>query len=190
MQAFDVQHPQAYAFNPGPYGTPRNGGLIMELLCSEVLTNAGIPAMAAPQRQWPEWQMPGHVLLNEGRMSSLKAFGDILIPCAPTNLIISVKSQAARERLLYSANSIEAIGFGFFQEADEFWTPRRMVLYKRMGFSAIYMPSETYDELMDHIVTEGHEDFSVNVNGTPLYRPITAFSDDMLRVVGRSSALL
>ena len=68
-----------------------------------------------------------------------QALGDILIPCAPTNLIISVKSEVARERLLYSANSIEGIGFGFFKEPEEFWTSSRMSLYKRMGFTAIYM---------------------------------------------------
>jgi hypothetical protein len=64
--------------------------------------------------------MPGHILLNEGPMQSLQALGDILIPCAPTNLVISVKSEVARERLLYSANSIEGVGFGFFKEPEEF----------------------------------------------------------------------
>jgi hypothetical protein len=109
----------------------------MKFLCSEVLRSAGIPPMELDQQKWPIWQMPGHVLLNEGKMNALRAFGDILIPCAPTNLVISVKSEAARERPLYSSKAIEGIGFGFFKEPDEFWTESRMALYKRMGFSVI-----------------------------------------------------
>ena len=123
-------------------------------------------------------------------MNALKALGDILIPCAPTNLVISVKSEAARERLLYSANSIEGIGFGFFSQADEFWTVSRMSLYKRMGFSAIYMPKNTYDLVSAHLREENTERHAVNINGSNLYRPLDRFGDDICRVVGRSSALL
>ena len=123
-------------------------------------------------------------------MSSLQALGDILVPCAPTNLVISVKSEVARERLLYSANSIEGIGFGFFKEPEEFWTDSRMALYKRMGFTAIYMPDHTCEAVMAHVVQNGSERHAVNINGTDLYRPLTRFGDDMLRVVGKSSALL
>ncbi len=139
---------------------------------------------------WPKWHIPGHILLRKGRMASLRAFGDLLVPCAPTNLVISVKSEAARERLLYSANSIEGIGFGFFTEADEFWTVSRMSLFKRMGFSAIYMPDGTHADVVSHLATEGTSAHAVNINGTPLYRPLSQFADDMLRVVGRSSILL
>ena len=162
----------------------------MEMLCSEVLSTAGIPAMPLDANRWPIWSMPGHILLNEGRMSSLQALGDLLIPCAPTNLVISVKSEVARERLLYSANSIEGIGFGFFKEPQEFWTDSRMALYKRMGFTAIYMPAETHTSVMKHVSAAGSARHAVNINGTDLYRPLTAFASDMLRVVGRSSALL
>ena len=162
----------------------------MEMLCSEVLTSAGILPMPLGTGSWPDWKMPGHVLLNEGKMARLQALGDILIPCAPTNLIISVKSEVARERLLYSANSIEGIGFGFFKQADEFWTSSRMSLYKRMGFTAIYMPDETHHAVMSHVVAQGEERHAVNINGTELYRPLSVFADDMLRVVGKSSALL
>jgi hypothetical protein len=162
----------------------------MELLCSEVLSTAGIPAMARGPERWPDWQMPGHVLLNEGPMKSLQALGDILIPCAPTNLVVSVKSEVARERLLYSANSIEGIGFGFFKEPQEFWTASRMALYKRMGFTAIYMPDNTHAQVLHKVVSDGHERHAININGTALYRPLSIFGDDMRRVVGRSSALL
>lgn len=162
----------------------------MELLCSEVLANAGIPAMGPGPEKWPVWKMPGHVLLNEGRMQSLQALGDVLIPCAPTNLVISVKSEVARERLLYSANSIEGIGFGFFKEPQEFWTASRMSLYKRMGFTAIYMPDDTFAQVMARVNADGNSHHAININGTALYRPLSAFGDDMNRVVGRSSALL
>jgi hypothetical protein len=189
--AFLVQHPtKGPPYNPGPVESCKAGGTVMELLCSEVLTNAGIPAMSVKANGWPEWQMPGHVLLNQGKMSSLQALGDLLVPCAPTNLVISVKSEVARERLLYSANSIEGIGFGFFREPEEFWTESRMALYKRMGFTAIYMPDETHAAVMTHVAGAGSERHAVNINGTDLYRPLSRFGDDMQHVVGRSSALL
>jgi hypothetical protein len=146
--------------------------------------------MSLNAQKWPVWEMPGHVLLNEGKMSSLKALGDILVPCAPTNLIISVKSEVARERLLYSANSIEGIGFGFFKEPQEFWTRSRMTLYKRMGFTAIYMPDGTHADVMAKVGLDGTTKHAVNINGTDLYRPLSSFGEDMKQVVGRSSALL
>lgn len=187
QQAFLVQHPRAPTFSPGPITPCRNGGDVMEMLCSEVLTAAGIPPMLPGRDGWPVWSMPGHVLLNRGAMSRLKALGDILVPCAPTNLVISVKSEAARERLLYSANSIEGIGFGFFNDASEFWTTRRMSLFKRMGFTAIYMPDDTHDAVQQHIADYGHSSHAVNINGTALYRPLSIFGSDMRRIVGKSS---
>lgn len=189
-QAFMVQHPAHPMFAPGPVKQSGNGGAIMEMLCSEVLSNTGMPVMEVDKSRWPVWQMPGHVLLNEGKMSALKAFGDILVPCAPTNLVISVKSEVARERLLYSSNAIEGVGFGFFKEPEEFWTDSRMALYKRMGFSVIYMPNATHQAVMDHVNAEGTQRHAVNINGTDLYRPLTVFGADMLRVVGKSSMLL
>lgn len=186
--AFKVQHPKSLAWKyPPTKPFAGMGGTVMELLCSEVLTNSGIPPMELDGARWPIWTMPGHVLLNQGKMTDLKALGDILIPCAPTNLIISVKSEKAKERLLYSANSIEGIGFGFFNEPSEFWTVRRMQLYKRMGFSAIYMPDVTLQELEATLDAEKRMQFAVNINGTPLYRPLSIFCSDMQRVVGKSA---
>jgi hypothetical protein len=190
-EAFLVQHPKKGPdFNPGPLVPCGDGGKVMEMLCSEVLASAGLPAMISGGSGWPEWQMPGHILLNEGKMSSLQALGDILVPCAPTNLVISVKSEVARERLLYSANSIEGIGFGFFREPEEFWTQSRMSLFKRMGFTAIYMPDDTHAAVMQRVAQNGLHAHAVNINGTALYRPLTVFGEDMQRVVGRSSAML
>lgn len=186
--AFFVQHPKTGPpFKFPPLKTAGSGGTIMEILCSEVLASAGLPAMALESNGWPVWQMPGHILLNEGKMAALQALGDILVPCAPTNIVISVKSEVARERLLYSANSIEGVGFGFFKEPNEFWTSSRMALYKRMGFSAIYMPGETHDAVMNHLNENNTQKHAVNINGTDLYRPLTQFGEDMARIVGRSS---
>jgi hypothetical protein len=189
FDAFLVQHPNvtspSYTIPPAKPCT--NVGKISEMLCSEVLHNAGVQRMPLKIDKWPDWQMPGHILLNKGKMATLKALGDILIPCAPTNLIISVKTQAARERLLYSSNSIEGIGFGFFNEPEEFWTTSRMQLFKRMGFSAIYLPETTQTAIEARLAIERTESLNVNINGTKLYRPMTQFSADVLRVIGRSS---
>lgn len=160
----------------------------MEMLCSEVLVNEKIPRMDVDAEGWPQWNVfPGHILVNHGKMRDLQALGDILIPCAPTNLLIFVKTQAARERLLYSANSIEGIGFGFFKEPDEFWTRTRMLLFKRMGFTAIYLADSTHAEIFKKLKERKHEVLAVNLNGTSLYRPLSVFGADMRRVVGRSS---
>lgn len=188
--AFEVQHP-----NRGPnWAYPPAGavsaevGSIMEMLCSEVLTNSGLPAMAFETSGWPKWTMPGHILLNYKKMADLKALGDVLVPCAPTNLIISVKAVKARERLLYSANSIEGIGFGFFDQPSEFSSKRRIQLFKRMGFSAIYMPQATLDAIAALIAKRGESINSVqNIYGSELYRSLSVFGADMRRIVGKST---
>lgn len=191
FEAFEVQHPRkGPKFLYAPTQPCTDGGGVMERLCSEVLNNEQIPAMELGIDGWPVWKMPGHISLNSGQMRSVKAFGDILIPCAPANVIISVKSEAARERLLYSANMIEGVGFGFFDRASEFWTEARMNLFKRMGFTAIYLPNATHTELMTHLAKENKERFAVNVNGNALYRPLSEFGRDMRRIVGKTSLVL
>lgn len=83
--AFLLQHPgKGPPLDPEPLKPCKDGGKVMEMLCSEVLASAGIPAMDLNDGGWPEWTMPGHVLLNEGKMRSLQALGDLLVPCAPT----------------------------------------------------------------------------------------------------------
>lgn len=103
--------------------------------------------------------------------------------------MISVKSEVAQERLLYSADSIKGIGFGFFKEPEKFWTALRTSLYKRMGFTAIYMPDVTFNQTKTKVGTNGHARLAININGTALYRPLSV-GQDMMHVVGRSSALL
>jgi hypothetical protein len=160
-------------------------GDISEALCSEVLTNEGLPPLEFDAKGWPEYTRKGHISLNKGKMRAVKAFGDILIPCAPSNLIISVKTQAAKERLLYSANMIEGIGFGFFNDPKEFWSPSRMNLYKRMGFTAIYLPDPTHSAIMNELNSRGIQILATNVNGKDLYRKMSLFGDDMVNVAGK-----
>lgn len=186
VRAFEIQHPhKGELFANPPVSPAASVGDISEALCSAVLTSSRIPAMKPDRDGWPIWEMPGHISLNSGKMQAVKAFGDILIPAAPTNLTVSVKSEVARERLLYSANSIEGVGFGFFKEAEEFWTKSRMRLLKRMGFTAIYLPSETLQQIKGELERKHLESHSVNINGTALYRPIEDFGADMFRIVGK-----
>lgn len=159
-------------------------GDISEALCSEVLNNEGLPELELDNQGWP---LPGrgHISLNKGKMRDVKAFGDILIPCAPSNIIISVKTQAAKERLLYSANMIEGIGFGFFNDPKEFWTPSRMNLFKRMGFTAIYLPDNTYQAIDTRLRQKHISSLATNVNGKDLYRPLSKFGPEMVNIAGK-----
>ncbi|KUJ85958.1 hypothetical protein AVO45_03005 [Ruegeria marisrubri] len=188
-QAFAIQRPSRRKWRYPPFRVPKAGvGDISELLCSDLLTNEGVPRMELKHDKWPDWQVPGHALMNKGALRDLRALGDILIPCAPTNLLISVKTESARERLLYSANSIEGIGFGFFNQADEFVTRRRIQLFKRMGFSAISMPDDMLRQIEAELARRGEDIADVqNIYGTRLYRPHSVFTSDMRRVVGRSA---
>src|SRR5690606_6031238 len=120
--------------------------------------------------------------LNKGKLQHLKMYGDFLVPCGPHNLFVSVKSEAARERLLLSGNRLESVGFGFFKDANEFWTPSRIRLYKRWGFAAIYMPTDTHAELMGELENRGLVSAALNANGNPLYRDLSAFGSDMRAV--------
>ena len=192
FDAFKIQHPNilepTYAFPPCIPSTA--GGDIMEQLCSEVLTNHGIPHMDFDEQGWPTWGANRHLSLNGGRMTPLKLYGDILIPAAPHNILVSVKSEAARERFVVSGNRLESVGFGFFNDASEFWTTSRMNLLKRWGFSAIYMPRETLDRLLAELDNRGTTSAAVNINGRQLFRPLEEFGDDMVNIAGKLSMSL
>lgn len=184
--AFLVQHPaKGPAYAIPPLVRPTDGGGIMEALCSEVLTNSGVPEMRLDGEGWPLWDTGSHLLLNRGKASALKLYGDILIPAMPHNLLVSVKSEAARERLVVSGNRLESVGFGFFNNPAEFWSQSRIAMYKRWGFTAIYMPSETLQEVLRRIGADGRADEAVNVNGKALYRPLAEFGPDLAQVAGR-----
>src|ERR1044072_379849 len=75
----------AKPFRHAPRAPGASGGDIMEGLCSEVLTNHGIPHMDMDDEGWPVWASKAHVSLNYGKLRALKLYGDILIPAAPHN---------------------------------------------------------------------------------------------------------
>lgn len=190
-EAFQIQHPnilgKSYLVNPLLTGAAV--GDIMEAMCSEVLSNEGLPELENALG-WPIWDKLGHICLNKGKMRDVKAFGDILIPCAPSNIVISVKTESAKERLLYSSNMIEGVGFGFFKDASEFWTVSRMNLFKRMGFTVIYLPKVTLINLFRKIIDKKVKAHAYNVNGTLLYRSLDRFGSDMRKVAGKTSLRL
>jgi hypothetical protein len=159
----------------------------MEALCSETLTNEGVPHMSEKSNGDFVWASPSHVSLNRGSLRRLKLYGDFLIPAAPHNILISVKSEAARERFVVSGNRLESVGFGFFNDASEFWTENRMNQLKRWGFVAVYMPSATLLAIDNKLARTGHGSFAINVNGKSLFRPLSQFGSDMLSVAGRVS---
>jgi len=180
-QAFDIQHPsQGPGFLHPPAVPGSDAGKIIEKICERYMVNGGIQRIDA-QRPPVQWQLPGFISLNHGMMHRMQSFGDFLIPAAPSNIIVSCKTQAARERLLNSGIRVDTVGFGFFNEAREFWSSGKINVLRRFGFTAVYMPVATLDEIESHLDAEP---LPVNVNGTALYRPITEFVDDMRRVNG------
>lgn len=184
--AFEIQHPsRGPAFHFPPLAPGAGGGDIMEALCSEVLDNHGVRHMDCAADGWPTWTTCGHVSLNVGKLLPLKLYGDILVPCAPHNLLISVKSEAARERFVVSGNRLESVGFGFFSDPSEFWSRNRMTLLRRWGFVAVYMPANTLAAIESRL---GTLDEVVNINGRPLYRDLASFGNDIRRVAGRLSS--
>lgn len=189
VQAFEIQHPKRpdTPFRHPPRQAGAGGGEVMEALCGEVLKNHGVPHMALDDHGWPQWGASAHVSLNRGKFRRLKLYGDFLVPSAPHNLLISVKSEAARERLVLSGNRLESVGFGFFSAADEFWSEERLNLLKRWGFVAIYMPTNTLNRLNDELNRTGRRRLATNINGGDLFRDLTSFGGDMARVAGRVS---
>lgn len=189
FNAFQIQHPgiENIPFVFPPIQAGAGGGDIMEALCSEVLSNHGVPHMALDQDGWPKWVGASHLSLNAGKMQALKLYGDLLVPAAPHNILVSVKSEAARERFVVSGNRLESVGFGFFNNASEFWTTSRMNLLKRWGFTAIYMPDNTYQAIRNHLDERGTSNHAININGRPLFRRLEDFGPDIARVAGKLS---
>jgi hypothetical protein len=186
--AFGVQHPgTSESFSHPPLMEGAGGGDIMEALCSEVLTNHGVPHMERDATGWPVWSTPAHLSLNGGKMRAAKLYGDILIPAVPHNILISVKSETARERFIVSGNRLESIGFGFFNDPSEFWTTSRMDLLKRWGFAAVYMPASTLAEIKKHLSEVKTESHAININGRPLYRPLSDFGSQIRALAGKLS---
>ena len=74
-----------------------------------------------------------------------KWLGDYIMLGAPFNVVISVKSYKAKERLLVSGSGsllVPTIGWGLFDDPAEFKL-ERLKNYLYRGFIAIYMPKST-----------------------------------------------
>jgi hypothetical protein len=201
--AFVVQHPPLNATTGALHLFPHAGappgfrfppvlpgaepGSIMEELCSEVLSSHGVPHMDIDSSGWPVWDGRRHVNLNIGKFRRLKLFGDLLLPAAPNNILISVKTAKARERFVVSGNRLESVGFGFFDSVQEFSSQTRMRMLKRWGFTAVYMPDHTCGGVLAALASRSRSGDNVNINGTPLYRPLSKFGGDMAAIAGKVS---
>jgi len=93
----------------------------------------------------------------------------------PFNLLISVKSFKAKERLLVSGsgnNLSPTIGWGLFNDPDE-WKLERVKSYLYRSFIAIYMPTPLYNQLHADVVA------IKNINGNPFIRKLDEFVLDL-----------
>ena len=105
----------------------------------------------------------------------VKWLGDYGLAGYPLNVIVSVKSFKAKERLLMSGTGsqlVPTIGYGLFDDASEF-SAERLVSYRMRGFLAIYMPKYTLNKLG----VKSRE--FINWNATPLIRAIEDFPEDL-----------
>lgn len=108
--------------------------------------------------------------------SDWKWVGDFYIKSIPFNVIVSVKSFKAKERLLSSGSGnylSPTIGFGLFNDSSEFKF-NRVAKYPFRAFIAIYMPIDTYEQL------EADVQSLKNINNRPFIRKIEDFPRDLL----------
>lgn len=104
-----------------------------------------------------------------------KWIGDFSVLGNPFNLIISVKSFKAKERLMASGSGnvlSPTIGWGLFNDPDE-WTEQRTKGYLFRAFIGIYMPQN----LLNSLTTESRN--VLNINGKPFLRSVNNFLDDL-----------
>ena len=106
--------------------------------------------------------------------------GDFALLGIPFNVIISVKSFKAKERLLVSGSGSSlapTIGYGWFNDPTEFTSVKRLQAYKLRGFTAIYMPRSTRDAV------SGEAKMFCNLNGKNFLRLIEDFPTDLAEVM-------
>lgn len=108
-----------------------------------------------------------------------KWIGDFYLKGAPFNIIVSVKSFTAKERLLASGTGnllSPTIAFGLFNDPAE-WSEQRVKSYLYRGFFAIYMPKKLFHILGDEVKN------ITNINNKPFLRPLINFTDDLKNAV-------
>lgn len=104
-----------------------------------------------------------------------KWIGDFSILGDPFNLIISVKSFKAKERLMASGTGnvlSPTLGWGLFDDISE-WTPARAKGYMFRAFIAIYIPNNLFIKL------QPASKELMNVNAKPFLRSIDKFILDL-----------
>lgn len=109
-----------------------------------------------------------------------KWVGDFYLLGDPFNLIVSVKSFAARERLLASGSGnllSPTVGWGLFNEPAEF-SYDRLVSYAYRGFIAIYAPAALIQALPANAL-----EFT-NINGNPLMRDLATMVPNIQQTMG------
>lgn len=107
--------------------------------------------------------------------NNVKWLGDYALLGFPLNIIISVKSFKAKERLLMSGTGsqlVPTIGFGLFDDPSEF-SAKRLISYRMRGFLCIYMPKGTWSG------TKKQAQEFLNWNGSKLLRPLEQFPSDL-----------
>ena len=115
----------------------------------------------------------------DGYYSSLpqdwKWLGDFSIIGNPFNIIISVKSFKAKERLLVSGTGCTltpSVGWGLFDDPRE-WSEDRIKSYLLRAFIAIYLPKALFDGLP--VVSKK----IMNINSKPFLRSLGTFMTDL-----------
>lgn len=136
--------------------SPKTTGTISERLC-ELALRTTIPN--GYKRISDEWNW----------------MADFSISGHPFNLLVSVKSFKAKERLLVSGsgnNLSPCVGWGLFDDAAE-WAVERVRKYMFRSFIAIYLPST----LVQQLSLESRQ--VTNLNGKLFLREIQQFTADI-----------
>jgi hypothetical protein len=128
--------------------------------------------------------------LAEGAWETLpqswKWLADFSVRGRPLNLLISVKSFTAKERLLMSGSGgslSPTIGFGLFTDPSE-WGPDRLTAYLLRGFTAIYVPARLLEKLPRASRRKR------NLHGRPLLRAHVRLGRDLRRACQQSGGLI
>jgi hypothetical protein len=114
-----------------------------------------------------------------------KWVGDFYLEGHPFNVIISVKSFKARERLLASGSGnllSPTIAWGLFDNAAEF-SYNRVVSYAYRAFVAIYAPATLFQSLPEPVLS------FTNVNGRPLLRNLSHFVADIRNAIAQNGRI-
>lgn len=143
---------------------PKTTGTISERLC-EFGLNATVPNFY--KNIGNDWNW----------MADFSVYGH------PFNLLISVKSFKAKERLLVSGsgnNLSPTIGWGLFNDPAE-WGLDRVKRYLFRSFIAIYMPTSLFNQLNANVISIN------NINGKPFIREINTFVIDLQNAINNNA---